>query len=379
FLPPEHDPDSYVREHGPEGFEAMLSTAQPLSEFMLRELASRVDLGTPEGRARFLAEARPLLRSMPQAALRLQLVQAAAVKAGIRGEDLERYLAADAGDGPRGGGGSGRDAPGGQDRGRGRADPQGGYDAGHGQEGYGPGGPGRDGYGQGGYGQGGYGRDGYGQGGYGQGGYGQGGYGPGGPGQGGWNGRAGDGRGPGGWSGRDGRPGSGGRRDGGPGGRPWRDRPGWGDRWRPPPRPMPIELPDLQRRARLLLSLHPFLAREPWSGDFLPESVLDWIARLGGLPEGASFATLVETLRGEEPELAEALQAEAARDRGLLADLEPDEARREFEGALNQLRAQRVREEVDRLAAGGLADDEARARYAELQALRKALTSSEGP
>jgi hypothetical protein len=42
------------------------------------------------------------------------------------------------------------------------------------------------------------------------------------------------------------------------------------------------------------------------------------------------------------------------------------------------MRDLRIKEEVDRLAEGGLADETQRARYAELQALRKALTSPEG-
>lgn len=141
---------------------------------------------------------------------------------------------------------------------------------------------------------------------------------------------------------------------------------------------MPVELPDLERRARLLLSLHPTLAREVWPDDFLPDAILRWIARLADLPQGASFAALVESLRTDEPALAAALETEATRDRGLLAELELDEARREFEGALNQLRSQRIRDEVDRLAAAGLADEAQRTRYAQLQALRKALTSTDG-
>jgi hypothetical protein len=93
------------------------------------------------------------------------------------------------------------------------------------------------------------------------------------------------------------------------------------------------------------------------------------------LPAGASFAALIESIREADPGLAAALEAEAAADRGLLSDLDPVEARREFEGALNQLRLQGVREEIDRLAAGGLQSGADRERYADLQLMRKALTS----
>src|SRR3546814_20349059 len=39
FLPQEHDPDSYVREYGAEAFRAALAAADPLSRFMIDELA----------------------------------------------------------------------------------------------------------------------------------------------------------------------------------------------------------------------------------------------------------------------------------------------------------------------------------------------------
>jgi len=73
FLPAEHDPDSFVRERGADGFREALAAAMPLSELLLRELGERVDLATPEGRARLLAEARPLLQVLSAPALRLQL------------------------------------------------------------------------------------------------------------------------------------------------------------------------------------------------------------------------------------------------------------------------------------------------------------------
>jgi hypothetical protein len=192
-----------------------------------------------------------------------------------------------------------------------------------------------------------------------------------------WSGSGQEGR----WNGS----GQGGRWSGGQGGQGggrWSGEGRRGGRWQPfsgpMPRPMPVTLPDLPRRARLLLALHPAIAQEPWSTDFLPEPVIDWIARLAALPAGASFAQLVESLRDTEPELSAALQAEAAQDRGLLAELEPEQAKREFEGALARMRDLRIREEVDRLAQAGLVDEAQRARYAELQALRKALTSPEG-
>ncbi len=92
FLPAEHDPDSYVRAFGAEGFRAALAGALPLSELLVRELAERADLAVPEGRARLLADARPMLRTLAAPALRLQLVHRLAELAGLGADEVARYL-----------------------------------------------------------------------------------------------------------------------------------------------------------------------------------------------------------------------------------------------------------------------------------------------
>ena len=92
LLPAEHDPDSYVREHREEGFNDLLAGALPLSEFLLRELSARADTETPEGRALFLALARPLLLALPAVALRLQLLHRVAEVARVATNELTDYL-----------------------------------------------------------------------------------------------------------------------------------------------------------------------------------------------------------------------------------------------------------------------------------------------
>ncbi|HEY5633380.1 MAG TPA: DNA primase, partial [Burkholderiaceae bacterium] len=104
FLPPDHDPDSYVRAHGLAGFEQLLAQAVPLSEFMVSELSSRADLSEPEGRARFLALARPLLQALPPAALRMQLLHRVAEVGAVGIGELERFVGpGEAAAAPRGG------------------------------------------------------------------------------------------------------------------------------------------------------------------------------------------------------------------------------------------------------------------------------------
>ncbi len=71
FLPPEHDPDSFIRAHGPEAFARHVGDAMPLSRFLLEAAREGCDLGTAEGRAHMLSNARPLwsraARRRPQA------------------------------------------------------------------------------------------------------------------------------------------------------------------------------------------------------------------------------------------------------------------------------------------------------------------------
>jgi DNA primase len=73
FLPSEHDPDSFVREHGAKGFGCAVEQALPLSQFLINEALAGKTLDQPEGRARALFDARPMLQALPAGALRMQI------------------------------------------------------------------------------------------------------------------------------------------------------------------------------------------------------------------------------------------------------------------------------------------------------------------
>ncbi len=90
FLPPEHDPDSYIREHGKAAFDRFVAQAMPLSDFMLRELGSRCDLTSAEGKAKLIYEAKALLHKLPTPLLRLQLVKRLAEASGFAQQEVER-------------------------------------------------------------------------------------------------------------------------------------------------------------------------------------------------------------------------------------------------------------------------------------------------
>jgi DNA primase len=89
LLPEGEDPDSLIRSRGAEGFEQQLARALPLSRWFVASLADGKDLERAEDRAALVAQARPLLESMPPAALRMQLVRELAESARTPAADLE--------------------------------------------------------------------------------------------------------------------------------------------------------------------------------------------------------------------------------------------------------------------------------------------------
>ncbi len=322
FLPPEHDPDSYVRAHGADGFDRLLGEAQPLSEFMVRELSRRFDMETPEGRAGFLSTARPLLQALPPAALRIQLVHRVADAGSVLPQELERFLDQD-GAGRRGAA-AGHDAAGERDARGDEHDGAGSYRSSGEWSGA------RSGYGAGR-------QDG-----------------------------SGDGRGGARFQG------------GGRGGREPGRGAGWGDRSRAEgsrgafdrgirQRAAP---PDLIRRVRLLSALHPALVRQPVDRGFLPGDLVEWFDLVSSQPEGASLVVLCESLRESHPDLVARIERDAADDRSLVAEMTLDEARAEFDGAIAQLRDRSLKGAMDALAARGFGAAGDRERYQELLNMR---------
>lgn len=89
FLPQGEDPDTYVRKLGKDAFEKLLKGAKPLSQFLLDELKSRVDINAHEGRARLLQEARPLVKQVAAPMLSLLLRKQLAALGGIGQDELE--------------------------------------------------------------------------------------------------------------------------------------------------------------------------------------------------------------------------------------------------------------------------------------------------
>lgn len=109
FLPEEHDPDSYIREFGPEAFEACVKKAVPLSRQLLEHAGAECDLDSAEGRARLMTQAIPLIALLPEGALRGLIADELAQVAKASSDDVRRRLeaqlvkAAGGGSGDRGG------------------------------------------------------------------------------------------------------------------------------------------------------------------------------------------------------------------------------------------------------------------------------------
>ena len=90
FLPKEHDPDSYIREHGQDAFTRFVSDATPLSRYLIESARVGCDLETAEGRAQFASLAKPLWQALPQGVLKSQLLTEIANLVSIGEKELVR-------------------------------------------------------------------------------------------------------------------------------------------------------------------------------------------------------------------------------------------------------------------------------------------------
>ena len=331
FLPPEHDPDSFVRAEGLEAFEACVRDALPLSSFLLKELAQRADITTPEGRARMQAELKPLVQQMPDIALRTQILVDMAGRLGLPTEELAAYcglqMAHPVAHVREGGGSHGGRAVGGDARSmrsgtsmtqgislRDQAAPADGR-------------PWRE---------------------------------------------ASSGRWQGGGNAASRRVNGPSRRDEGydrayGGGSQGGARMSGAVRSRPAP-------PTLQQRMCLLLAYYPALAQEPLEDEsLLPQALLDWRNELATLPAGAHFASVLAEVRATDPRKADFIESLDQRDAGVMAAMDFDTARTDYMTGLDRMRLEQARRELLQ-AVQGLDEPGGRTRYEELNATIQRLS-----
>lgn len=93
FLPENHDPDSYVREHGRTRFEDMLlNQSKPLSVYFWDALTENLNLRTQEGKAELVKSASPLLVQITAPALAFLLRQELSKLVGIDPANLAHLM-----------------------------------------------------------------------------------------------------------------------------------------------------------------------------------------------------------------------------------------------------------------------------------------------
>jgi DNA primase len=92
FLPEEHDPDSYVREFGPEQFSAAMDAAKPLSQVLIDRLVTDHNISSAEGKGRFFEAAKPLVAQIQAPMLRRLLEEEIAKILGFARSELARMI-----------------------------------------------------------------------------------------------------------------------------------------------------------------------------------------------------------------------------------------------------------------------------------------------
>ena len=87
-LPEDHDPDSYVRAHGPDGLLRLTENAAPAIDFLIAQFAQRDDLSTVDGKTRTAHALAELVGRITDNALKQFLIKDIAEKIGIDEEIL---------------------------------------------------------------------------------------------------------------------------------------------------------------------------------------------------------------------------------------------------------------------------------------------------
>ena len=82
-LPEDHDPDSYVRAHGPDGLLRLTENAVPAIDFLIEQFAQRDDLSTVDGKTRTANVLAELIGRITDNALKQFLIKDIAEKIGI--------------------------------------------------------------------------------------------------------------------------------------------------------------------------------------------------------------------------------------------------------------------------------------------------------
>lgn len=92
FLPEGEDPDTLVRQIGPEKFERMIELAVPLEDYLFDAVAEGLNIRTMEGRATFSKRAAPLLDRLPKGVFRELMFESLATRTGLNRRVLDELV-----------------------------------------------------------------------------------------------------------------------------------------------------------------------------------------------------------------------------------------------------------------------------------------------
>jgi len=92
FLPEGEDPDTLVRQIGPEKFEAMIAMAVPFEDQLFDTVAEGLNLRTMEGRATFSKRAAPMLDKLPKSVFRELMFENLATRTGLNRTVLQDLI-----------------------------------------------------------------------------------------------------------------------------------------------------------------------------------------------------------------------------------------------------------------------------------------------
>ncbi len=94
FLPEGEDPDTLVRQVGPDKFERLIELAVPLEDYLFDAVADGLNIRTMEGRASFSKRAAPLLERLPRGVFRELMFDSLATRTGLNRRLLDELISA---------------------------------------------------------------------------------------------------------------------------------------------------------------------------------------------------------------------------------------------------------------------------------------------
>ncbi|MDO3383517.1 DNA primase [Gilvimarinus algae] len=92
FLPEGEDPDTLVRQIGPDKFENLINMAVPLEDYLFDAAAEGINIRTMEGRAHLSKRAAPLLAQLPKGVFKELMFDALANRTGLNRATLEELV-----------------------------------------------------------------------------------------------------------------------------------------------------------------------------------------------------------------------------------------------------------------------------------------------